>query len=154
MFPGTPFCAGATIPLTWYGGSKKPDESLVQFSEGRHLPGGGSIFIGTEGQMVLPHVGGPQLYPLDKFKGLARPDLPKHIDHYHTWIDHVFAGEKTATGFTIPARWPRRCSWATSRTVSRAGPLNGMRRPCASPIWRRPTRCWIRRTGTAGRVLG
>ena len=99
VFPGTPFCAGETIPLTWYGGGKRPDKALVQLPEGRDLPGGGSIFIGTEGQMVLPHVGGPQLYPFDTFKGHPKPDLPKHINHYRTWIDHVLEGKRTTDGF-------------------------------------------------------
>jgi predicted dehydrogenase len=98
-FPGTPLCAGETLTLTWYDGDKKPDPALAELPPGRNLPGGGSLILGTEGRMVLPHVNGPQLYPEDKFQGLAKPDIPKHVDHYHTWLDHIRSGRPTSDGF-------------------------------------------------------
>ena len=48
---------------------------------------------------MLPHVAGPQLLPKEKFSGTPKPDIPKHINHYHTWIDHVLKNERTSDGF-------------------------------------------------------
>jgi hypothetical protein len=49
--------------------------------------------------MMLPHVGGPQLFPKEKFSGTPKPDIPKQVDHYHTWVDACLAGERTSDGF-------------------------------------------------------
>ena len=62
-FPGTEYTAGKTLPLTWYDGQHKPDESLVPLGKDQHLPDNGSIFIGEKGSILLPHIGGPQLLP-------------------------------------------------------------------------------------------
>ena len=39
------------------------------------IPGGGSLFVGETGTLLLPHVGGPQLVPYSKNKDLKRPKL-------------------------------------------------------------------------------
>jgi predicted dehydrogenase len=98
-FPGNPRIAGPTLPITWYDGGKKPDAGLVKLPEGRNLPDGGSLFIGEEGSMLLPHVNGPLMLPEEKFKAYPKPDIPKGIDHYHTWVDHVLEGKRTSDGF-------------------------------------------------------
>jgi len=66
-FPGTEYTAGKTLPLTWYDGQHKPDESLVPLGKDRHLPDNGSIFIGEQGSILLPHIGGPQLLPRETY---------------------------------------------------------------------------------------
>ena len=48
--------------------------------------------------MVLAHVGGPRMYPLEKYKGF---NYPKEVglNHRHRWVDGIFANEKTSDGF-------------------------------------------------------
>jgi hypothetical protein len=97
-FPGTEFTVGDTLPLTWYDGGRKPDESLLPPGPGRRVPSNGSIFVGEKGVMLLPHVGGPQLLPREKFAGHPRPKLPPG-NHYQQWVNACLGGEKTSAGF-------------------------------------------------------
>jgi len=86
-FPGTKYTAGDKIKVTWYDGEKKPPRELFPFEkEDRGIPGGGSLFIGETGTLMLPHVGGPQLVPYSKNKGLKRPKL-EGMSHYHSFVD-------------------------------------------------------------------
>jgi predicted dehydrogenase len=97
-FPGTSFTAGRTITVTWYDGGRKPDHSLAQMPEDKKLPGGGSLFIGEEGTMILPHVGMPSLYPVEKFADF-KIETVEGTSHYHAWVDAVLAGTRTSDGF-------------------------------------------------------
>ena len=98
VFPGTAFTAGATLPVAWYDGGRQPDLALAQMPAGKKLPGGGSLFIGEGGTLVLPHVGMPALYPADKFTDFKIAETPG-ANHYHAWVDAVLAGTKTSDGF-------------------------------------------------------
>ncbi len=98
VFPGTEYTAG-DIEVTWMDGGLKPDRKLAQMPPELELPGGGSIFIGEKGNMVLAHVAGPRLYPVDKFKGFEYPKDIKGLSHWHRWVDGIFANEKTSDGF-------------------------------------------------------
>ncbi len=95
---GSKYTEGATINATWYDG-KQPPAELAQMPEGYNLPRSGSLIIGTEGVMVLPHWAGPQLYPLEKFKGYPRPKDLGHVDHYHQWVDACMGKGQTHAGF-------------------------------------------------------
>ena len=97
-FPGTEYTAGTTLPLTWYDGHHKPDESLVPLGKGQHLPDNGSIFVGEKGSILLPHVGGPQLLPREKFLDYKRPKLPGR-NHYVQWVNACLGKDKTSANF-------------------------------------------------------
>lgn len=97
-FPGTERTAGSTIKVIWRDGGLKPPVELAQMPSGSELPGAGSLFIGEEGVMVLPHVGKPQLYPKAKFETKQLADVPG-TNHWHDWVDAVIAGKKTTDGF-------------------------------------------------------
>lgn len=99
VFPGTEFTAGPTLNVTWTDGGLRPNRKLAQMPDNVDLPGSGSLFIGEKGNMVLPHVGGPRLYPVDDFKGFAYPKDIKGLNHYHRWIDAILEGTKTTDGF-------------------------------------------------------
>ena len=99
VFPGTKYTAGEQMNLYWYDGGKKPPRELAPLPEGHNLAASGSLFIGEDGVMMLPHVGGPQLLPKEKFGSTEKPDIPKYISHYHTFIDHCLSGELTSDGF-------------------------------------------------------
>ena len=96
-FPGTKYTAG-DIEVIWSDGGLKPDRKLAKMPPELELPGSGSIFIGEEGTLVLAHVGGPRMYPLEKNKGF---NYPKEVglNHRHRWVDAIFSGEKTSDGF-------------------------------------------------------
>lgn len=102
-FRGTPFTAGKTLPLTWYDGGRQPDLALAQMPADAKLPGGGSLFIGEGGTMVLPHVGMPRLYPADKFADFKIEKVPGG-NHYHIWVDGVLANKRTSDGFHYAAQ--------------------------------------------------
>ena len=98
VFPGTQWTAGETVKVTWTDGGLRPARSLVPLPADKDLPGSGSLFVGEEGWMVLPHVGMPQLYPVEKFAGRTLPkEEPRN--HWHDWVDACLAGTKTSDGF-------------------------------------------------------
>ena len=77
VFPGTKFTAEKTLPVTWYDGASKPPAEVIKLLEGDELPAIGSIFIGTEGVMVLPHIARAQLYPNSKFEDYKYPEVER-----------------------------------------------------------------------------
>lgn len=48
--------------------------------------------------MILPHVGMPVLYPVEKFKDFAIGKVPGS-SHYHAWVDGVLTRTKASDGF-------------------------------------------------------
>ena len=62
------------------------------------FPGQGSIFIGTKGQMLLPHVAMPVLLPEKDFSGYAMPEFER-TNHYFEFADAVLGTGKTSAGF-------------------------------------------------------
>ena len=103
VFPGTEFTAGPTLPVTWTDGGLRPERKLAQVPAGLELPRSGSLFIGEKGNMVLPHVGGPRLYPEDNFRGFSYPKDVKAVHHHHSWIDAIRSGGRTSGGFHYAA---------------------------------------------------
>lgn len=98
IFPGTPYTAGPVLPLSWYDGGRKPNPRLAYLPEGEELPAAGSLFIGEGGQLVLPHVGMPKLYPVEKFGALEIEKVPGS-NHYHAWVEAALGGAKTSDNF-------------------------------------------------------
>src|SRR5262249_40361516 len=56
LFPGTPQTEGNSLPLTWYDGDARPPAAVRVLVEPAMLPRQGSIFVGTKGAMLLPHI--------------------------------------------------------------------------------------------------
>jgi predicted dehydrogenase len=98
VFSGTPFTTDKILPITWYDGGRRPDSALTQMPDDKKLPRAGSLFIGERGTMVLPHVGMPSLYPVEKFAGFKLEEVPA-VNHYHTWVDAALSGTRTSAGF-------------------------------------------------------
>jgi hypothetical protein len=95
-FPGTEFTAGPTIKVTWTNGlGKIPSREALSLPAGVKIPTAGSVFIGEEGQLVLPHVGAPVLSPTDKFAEYKIPKVEGR-NHYTDWAD-ACRGEGVAT---------------------------------------------------------
>ncbi len=98
IFPGTAFTARGLLPVTWYDGSAKPPSEIRALLEGDELPGAGSIFVGTQGVMVLPHWSRPLLYPDKKFKDFKFPEVPGD-DHWGLYVEACLGGAPTTAGF-------------------------------------------------------
>jgi hypothetical protein len=98
LFPPTKYTVDSPIQVVWRDGGLKPPRELAQLPEGVELPGGGSLFIGETGTMVLPHVGMPSLYEANKPKNVPLPQIAG-TNHWHDWVDAVIAGKKTTDGF-------------------------------------------------------
>ena len=98
VFPGTRYTAEKTLPVTWYDGSRRPPPEIKALLEGDAFPGGGSIFVGTQGVLVLPHWSRPLLYPDKKFKDLKFPEV-KELNHWGSFVEACLGGAKTTANF-------------------------------------------------------
>ena len=98
VFPGTRFTEGKTVAVTWYDGDERPPREVQALLGERRMPGQGSIFIGTKGVMLLPHIAMPLLLPADQFK-----DFPvtkaEAANHYHQFADAVMGKGKASAAF-------------------------------------------------------
>ena len=98
VFPGTPFSEGKLVKVTWYDGDQRPPAEVKALLGERKLPDQGSIFIGTKGVMVLPHVGRPVLLPEEQFKDFKAPDV-KGDNHWGQFVEACRGNGKTSASF-------------------------------------------------------
>ena len=97
-FPGTAMTEGRTVDVTWYDGDERPSAEIQELAGLSELPDQGSIFLGTKGNMLLPHIGMPQLLPEKDFSSFKMPEV-EVPDHYHQFVDAVLGKTKTSTAF-------------------------------------------------------
>ena len=98
-FPGTKYTTDKLI-WTWYDGRFAPPKSAdLKLPKGLKLPGQGSLFVGEEGTMLLPHVKKAKLYPQEKFRDYKYPAV-KGENHYHQWVDACLGKGKTSASFS------------------------------------------------------
>lgn len=93
VFPGTQLTAGETLDFWWYDGATRPPQTVADAVGGK-LPGSGSVMVGTEGAILLPHVGPPTLWPSERFATRPVPAVTAR-DHYHEFLDAVLKGPGT-----------------------------------------------------------
>jgi len=86
VFPGTPYTEGKLVKVTWYDGKARPPKAVQELLGATPFPDQGSIFIGTDGVMLLPHIGMPVLLPEDKFENHPLPRITGE-NHWHQWVD-------------------------------------------------------------------
>jgi predicted dehydrogenase len=104
VFPGNALTAGPTLKVTWTDGGVRPERKVAQMPADLDLPRSGSLFIGEKGNLVLPHVGGPRLYPVENFGGFVYPKDVKGLNHWHRWVDAIVEGGRTSDGFDYAGR--------------------------------------------------
>jgi predicted dehydrogenase len=98
-FPGTDMTAGKTVKVTWYDGEGKfPPPEALGAPKNFTLPGSGSILLGEEGSLMIPHVAMPQLLPAEKFVDFQIPVVPGR-NHYTSWADACRGEDKTTSPF-------------------------------------------------------
>jgi predicted dehydrogenase len=97
LFPGNEMTAYDTIVASWRDGGLKPDKHLSpHLADDYALPQSGSILIGDEGTMVIPHVAKPELHPVPKFEKYPEPQFEER-SHFHEFVD-VILGKEQNTG--------------------------------------------------------
>ncbi len=94
-FDPTAYTVDESIAVTWYDGGRLPPEAL---HNGRELPLAGSIWVGEDGTMLLPHIGMPVLLPEEKF-GEAELPVQQAGDHYQEYVDSCLGEGQTSCGF-------------------------------------------------------
>jgi predicted dehydrogenase len=99
QFAGTDRTPGKVLPITWHDGASKLPPEVIALLEGDAQPDTGSIFIGTEGVMVLPHYDQAILHPKEKFKGYEFPDLGG-INHWKQFVNACCGEGKTTADFS------------------------------------------------------
>ena len=97
VFPGNQFTEGKTVNVTWYDGDQRPPAEIVKMAGGE-LPDQGSVFLGTGGVMVLPHVKMPTLLPEEKFRDYKRPEVERG-NHWLQFVEAVRGNDKTSANF-------------------------------------------------------
>lgn len=101
VFPGNKFTEGKTVNVTWYDGDQRPPEEISKLLGERKLPDQGSIFIGTKGIMVLPHVSNPILLEHETGKefDIKRPELDNQ-NHWQQFVSAVRGKGETSAPFS------------------------------------------------------
>ncbi len=98
VFPGNKLTAEKTLPVTWYDGDQKLPPAIVALVEGDQLPESGSIVVGADGAIVIPHISRPLLYPDAKFQDFKYPETPS-LDHYGQFVKACLGQDKTTANF-------------------------------------------------------
>ncbi|HXA52088.1 MAG TPA: Gfo/Idh/MocA family oxidoreductase [Candidatus Acidoferrum sp.] len=98
VFPATPYTDGKTLPVSWYDGDERPPAEVLALLGTVKVPGQGSIFIGTKGVMLLPHIAMPVLLPEKDFAGFEMPK-EEPVNHYFQWVDAVMGNGKASAPF-------------------------------------------------------
>jgi predicted dehydrogenase len=98
VFAGTKRTAFQTLPVTWYDGTSKPSPEVIALIAGEEFPEAGSIFIGTDGVMLLPHYSLPKLFPAAKFQGFKFPQV-KGAKHWEQFVEACRGNGKTTADF-------------------------------------------------------
>ncbi len=102
-FKGTERTDGKTLPVTWYDGTSKVSNDLVALVDDGDFPfAAGSLFVGTEGVLLLPHIDMPRLFPSAKFKDYTFPKV-KGAKHWEQFINACRGEDKTTAGFSYAA---------------------------------------------------
>lgn len=99
-FPGTDMTADSTLKLTWYDavGARPPREKLGQVPADYELPAAGSVLVGENGSLVIPHVAMPRLFPEDQFPAAEQSTI-ESVDHYTQWADACLGNGETTSHF-------------------------------------------------------
>lgn len=91
VFPGNDLSGGKSYEMTWYDGAQFPPGEVAEAVGGmENIPKSGSVVIGTEGALVIPHGGNAEL---GIYRDGVRSDeefkSPRGTDHHGTFADAI-----------------------------------------------------------------
>ena len=101
IFPGTAFTEGKTVRVVWYDGDQRPPQSvqdaakIVKGDKQHGLPDQGSIFLGTDGIMILPHIAQPRIVR-DKPGTFKEIEKVGGESHWHQFIETALGNRANA----------------------------------------------------------
>lgn len=98
VFRGSSLTAADTVELWWYDGEERPPDHVLALA-GEHMPKMGSVTLGTDGTLVLPHIADPILLPTGTSSTVERPTLEPR-DHYFEFLEKVTEARRTGSGPT------------------------------------------------------
>ena len=101
-FPGTERSGGKEIAVEWFDGDMPPPPDLQQYALKAGLsqfPEEGSLIIGTEGALLMPHGTAPRLLSDGRLDKYPKPKLAPHVNHYHHYLNACLGGDKTESDF-------------------------------------------------------
>ena len=107
VFPATRFTEGKTVKVIWYDGDQRPPAEIQELVKTKpkspdappwKLTDQGSILIGTQGVMLIPHIDRAKLFPVEQFAGFKMPDV-KDANHWHQFVDAILGKDKTQANF-------------------------------------------------------
>ncbi len=98
VFPGTQYTEGKTVNVTWYDGDARPPKEIQALLGEDKITDQGSIFVGTKGVMMLPHIGAPRLYPDKQFEDFKMPKIGSN-NHWHQFIEACLGNGETSANF-------------------------------------------------------
>ncbi len=99
-FTGTDRTDAKILPVTWYDGAAKPPAEILALVDTDKLPDTGSIFVGTEGTLLLPHMSDrPALFPAARFQDFKLPHL-EAVNHWKQFVDACRGDGKTTADFS------------------------------------------------------
>jgi predicted dehydrogenase len=98
VFPATPYTIPGTLPVTWYDGTQRPPAEVCHLLGEHPFPSQGSILIGTDGVMLIPHIALPALLPESKFADFTPPAV-EGADHWHQFVDAIRGEGTTSAAF-------------------------------------------------------
>jgi predicted dehydrogenase len=97
-FSGTSRTAARTLPVTWYDGAASPSAEIVALIESEKLPPAGSIFVGTNGVLLLPHFDRPTLFPAAQFADYKLPRVTG-LKHWEQFVEACRGNGQTTADF-------------------------------------------------------
>ena len=86
------------MKVTWYDGDERPPKDVQPPLGDDKLPDQGSLFIGTKGTMMLPHIARAQLFPEKDFENWQRPKVSEN-DHWQQFVEACRGNGQTAANF-------------------------------------------------------
>ncbi len=108
QFPSTDYTVEGGIEFVWYDGDQKPPAEVLAHVTEENPPAGerppppipdqGSVIIGTEGTLLLPHYKPATIFPRAKFRDYPRPRI-KSNHHWIQWVDACLGEDEVSTPF-------------------------------------------------------
>lgn len=100
--------AQKTLPMTWYDGGRLPAASVsphlpANFDLAAVNPDGCVLAVGTEGTLIIPCEGQPQVFPPARAAAMKLPEIKKY-NHWHAWIDGVLGKGTTIANFDLASK--------------------------------------------------
>ncbi|MBK1877694.1 Gfo/Idh/MocA family oxidoreductase [Pelagicoccus mobilis] len=87
VFPGSDMTEGETLKVTWSDGAALPPKKIIDVF-GDQMEEQGTIYVGTEGHLMVPFKKLPVPYPQKKYESYRYPKFPPR-DHFRDFVSAV-----------------------------------------------------------------